>query len=388
MFKLRDYQQEASDRAVKFFNDKGIKHNSIIVLPTGSGKSLVIADIADKLDGDVLVFQPSKEILEQNFAKLTSYGTWDCSIFSASCNSKQINRITFATIGSVKNNVEAFSHFKYVIVDECHLCNPKEGMYKDFFATIQCKILGLTATPYRLYSNGFGSELRFLTRTKSKIFKELIYNVQISVLSKRGYLSKLEYYSFNGIDRSRLRHNSTGADYTDKSIQEEYKLMGFSHNLLSMTQRLLWNAKVPRKGVLVFTRFINEAQELIDALPDGVGVVITGTTRKSDRERILTDFKSGAIKVVANVGVLTTGFDYPELDTIILARPTMSLALYYQMVGRAIRPHQDKQAGYIIDLCGNIDRFGKVEELTLCCQTANKYFIRNRNKQLTNIILS
>lgn len=103
-----------------------------MILPTGAGKSIVIADIAHRLNDYVLIFCPSREIVEQNFKKLCSYGILDCSIYSASFNSKEISRITFATIGSVKNHPELFTHFKNIIVDECHLVNPKEGMYKDF----------------------------------------------------------------------------------------------------------------------------------------------------------------------------------------------------------------------------------------------------------------
>lgn len=150
-YKLRDYQQEASDAAIRFFRSNG-NENGLLVLPTGAGKSLVIADIAHRLDGNVLVFQPSKEILEQNYAKLKSYGVEDCSIYSASFNSKEIDRITFATIGSVKSHMEDFNHFRYIIVDECHGINPQGGMYKDFFDCAQRKILGLTATPYRLFA--------------------------------------------------------------------------------------------------------------------------------------------------------------------------------------------------------------------------------------------
>ena len=152
-FVLRDYQQKASDAAATFFQDTKKKTNAIMVLPTGSGKSLIIADIASRIDGHTLVFQPSKEILEQNFKKLCSYGILDCSIYSASFNSKEISRITFATIGSVKGHPELFGHFKNVIIDECHLVNPKEGMYKDFLSILNCKVLGLTATPYRLSSS-------------------------------------------------------------------------------------------------------------------------------------------------------------------------------------------------------------------------------------------
>lgn len=387
MFKLREYQQQASDIAVSFFKDDAIKTNTLMVLPTGSGKSLVIADIASKLEAPTLVFQPSKEILEQNFTKLCSYGILDCGVYSASCGSKDINKITFATIGSVNNNKELFSHFRYVIVDECHLCNPQDGMYKDFFKTIKCKILGLTATPYRLHSNSFGSELRFLTRTRQRIFTSLSYCVQVPTLYSMGFLSKLEYYSVNCIERSRLKYNSTGADFTDKSIRQEYGLMNFDNQLLSIVKRLLNNAKIPRTAILVFTRFIEEAEILVNNLPVGIATTVSSKTSKKDRETILSDFKDGKIKVIANVGVLTTGFDYPELDTIVLARPTMSLALYYQMVGRAIRPHKNKQAGYIIDLCGNVERFGKVEELIITADKPEKWYVRNKTRQLTNVIL-
>lgn len=388
MFKLREYQQQASDRAVNFFNSKTNK-NSIIVLPTGSGKSLVIADIANRLEGHTLVFQPSKEILEQNFNKLCSYGVVDCSVYSASLNSKNISRITFATIGSVRNNPELFSHFKNIIVDECHLVNPKEGMYSAFFEVLKCKILGLTATPYRLSSSSFGSMLKFITRTRPRVFSDLIYHVQISTLLDMGFLSKMNYYSMKPIDwnEANLFTNSTGADYTDKSIIAEYKRIDFYSYLIEIVNRLM-NPKHggKRKGILVFTRFLEEAERLTKHI-EGCQIV-SGDTSKKEREQILSDFKAGIIPVVANVGVLTTGFDYPELDTIVMARPTMSLALWYQIVGRAIRPHQNKEAGWIVDLCGNIDRFGKVEDLKLTEPKPGLWQVESNGKQLTNILFN
>ena len=102
MYQLRDYQKESVNAAVRFF-ENGYRRNGIIVLPTGAGKSLVIANIAYRLDAPVLVFQPSKEILEQNYAKLCAYGEMNAGIFSASFNRREVRKITFATIGSVKN---------------------------------------------------------------------------------------------------------------------------------------------------------------------------------------------------------------------------------------------------------------------------------------------
>lgn len=385
-FVLRDYQQQASDRAVEYFTSKTDK-NSIMVLPTGSGKSLIIADIANRLEWHTLVFQPSKEILEQNFEKICSYGVLDCSVYSASFNSKKVSRITFATIGSVKNNPHLFAHFRNIIVDECHLVNPKHGMYKDFLKSINSKVLGLTATPYRLSSNSLGSMLKFLTRTREKVFSSVIYQVQISTLLDMGYLANLNYYSMKplGWNDANLKVNSTGADYTDKSVVREYERVDFYSSLTQVVERLM-NPKQggKRKGILVFTRFLKEAESLSRAIPGCA--FVTGETPKDTRERILRRFRSGDIPVVANVGVLTTGFDYPELDTIVIARPTMSLSLYYQMVGRAIRPHSNKESGWIVDLCGNVKRFGEVKDLYLAEPKKGLWHVESGGRQLTNVL--
>lgn len=387
MYKLRDYQQQASDAAVRFFSDKHKKRNAIEVLPTGAGKSLVIADIASRLEGHTLVFQPSKEILEQNYLKLCSYGVMDCSIFSASFGRKDIARITFATIGSVRHHPELFQHFRNIIIDECHLVNPKEGMYKEFLSMLNCKVLGLTATPYRLSSSrDYGAMLKFITRTRPCVFSEVIYQVQISTLLDMGYLSKLNYYPMNpvGWNELNLKANTTGADYTDRSVVREYERIDFYGFLVSIVRRLL-NPKAggKRKGILVFTRFLKEAEQLTQSIPGTA--IVSGDTPKATREMILRQFKAGEIPVVANVGVLTTGFDYPELDTIVMARPTMSLALWYQIVGRAIRPHPDKEAGWIVDLCGNLKRFGEVKYLRLVDGGNGKWAVYSKGRQLTNV---
>ena len=386
MYKLRNYQQQASDAAVRYFTDKS-RYNALMVLPTGSGKSLVIADIASRLPGHTLVFQPSKEILEQNYRKLCSYGVLDCAVYSASMGQKDINRITFATIGSAANHPELFTHFQHIIIDECHLVNPKQGMYRDFLSQLRCKVLGLTATPYRLSSSQeFGCMLKFITRTRPCIFSRLIYQVQVSTLLDLGYLARLNYYAMNplGWDERNLRVNTTGGDYTDKSVVREYERIDFYGYLVSIIERLMRpKSGIRRKGILVFTRFLKEAEQLTRSIPGCA--IVSGETPKAERERILEAFKRGDIKVVANVGVLTTGFDYPELDTVVMARPTMSLALWYQIVGRCIRPHASKECGWVVDLCGNVKRFGEVKDLVLRDTGREKWALFSGQRQLTNV---
>lgn len=381
MYELRDYQREAVDAAARFFSSGG-KRNGLIVLPTGAGKSLVIANIALRLNAPVLIFQPSKEILEQNYDKLCSYGVLtDIGIFSASFNRKQVSAITFATIGSVKGCKDYFRHFRYAIIDECHYVNAEAGMYKDFIETVGCKVLGLTATPYRLYSNRFyGSMLRFITRTNPRVFNELLYCVQVGTLLSRGYLASMDYYQLNVVDTDRLKLNSTGADYTDASVRRHYQEIKFNDTLENIVQRLL---VAGRTSVLVFTRFIDEADFLARALGSRAAVVSSNTPRQQ-REAILKAFKAKKINVVANVGVLATGFDFPELATVVLARPTMSLALYYQMVGRAMRPYEGKTS-WIVDLCGNYKRFGRVEDLQVRETRPGIYAVFSGNRQLTNV---
>lgn len=421
IYELRDYQRQASDSAVWYLNAT-VDKNGVIVLPTGSGKSLVIAEIAHKLNENVIVLQPSKEILEQNYKKLRGYGVEDCSIYSASCNSKKISRITFATIGSIMSRIEDFDSFRYVIVDECHVVNSLAGRYKTFFERVKRKIIGLTATPYRLsasllYYDANGNNvfrpadetdalefdmkvasgeyvaenkciLKFITRTRPRVFHDVVYSIDIGALLQRGYLAKLRYFDLSLLNQEELRRNTTGMDFDETALRKQYKVTSLNKQLVDIVRRLMHPKDgKPRKGILVFTRFIEESEELCKAI-EGC-VMITGTTKKKEREKILDKFKEGEIKVVTNVGVLTTGFDYPELDTIVIARPTMSLSLYYQIVGRAIRPHPDKESAWIVDLCGNYKRFGKVEDLCLRQYKPGQYVINSHTekeeRQLTNI---
>ena len=403
---------------MKFFRSKE-KKNGLIVAPTGAGKSLIIADIARQLAGNVMILQPSKELLEQNYSKLATYEI-EASVYSASMKQKDIGKITFATIGSVANHMDLFDKFDAVLIDEAHAVNAAGGQYKDFIEKVPRKVIGLTATPYRLYTsqgievngeykpNGsfkeeqyYGDDMRpiagvrevnkcilkFLTRTRPRVFSTVLYDIGIDTLLKQGFLAQLRYFPMQVVDPSRVRRNSTGRDYDERALAAEFDRVSLTQRLAEIVNRLL-NPKNgrQRKGILVFTRFIMESKALCRAVPGCA--MLTGDTPDDERSIIIKRFKAGEIKVLTNVGVLTTGFDYPELDTIVMAAPTMSLAKWYQCVGRAIRPAPGKDA-WIVDLGGNYERFGAVEHLRLYQGKPGEYaiwgWVKNCWKQLTNV---
>ncbi len=379
-YSLRDYQEQSVEAGVKFLKDDSAE-NGIEVLPTGSGKSLIIANIVKRLDGPCLVFQPSKEILEQNFAKFVSYG-YRPAIYSASMGEKRIGAITLATIGSIIRKRDQFQNFQYILHDECHMTNPKQGMYSEFYGEHRARVLGLTATPYRLVTDGYGgSILKFLTRTRPRVFSRVVHVVQNGDLFAAGHLAKLEYKIVKtGFREDRLRLNSTGADYTDESVKQHFRELHFSDQIVRCIHRV---HELNRRGTLVFTRFVEEAEYVASKIPGAA--IVTAATKKRDREDILNRFKNGSIPVVTNVGVLTVGFDYPALANIILARPSKSLALYYQMVGRVMRPHPDKESAFVIDMVGLVEQFGHIEDMKLCCGPYDAWYVENRGRRLTNI---
>lgn len=384
---LRPYQQQSVDLGVSFLH-RSSKKNGIIVLPTGSGKSLCIASTVKQLDGPSLVFQPSKEILEQNEEKMIAYG-YTPSVFSASAGRREVGDITLATIGSVARTPELFQDVQYILIDECHLVSSigfkddekHSGMYASFLEALpHTRIMGYTASPYRLSTDNYGgSILKFLTRTRPRVFQEVVHYVQNRELFAAGYLSPLQYFTVKGLDRARLKVNSAGSDYTDRSVQMHFHDIGFESKLERVVHRLL---EIGRRNVLVFTRFVDEAHYLVSRIPGSE--IVTAETPKPERERIIKGFRSGAIKVVANVGVLGTGFDYPELETVVLARPTMSLNVYYQQVGRVVRPHPLKEYGMVVDMAGLQEQFGRVEDLHLN-PNGGKWQVETSGKPLTNV---
>lgn len=366
-FILRPYQQEAVRKMLRRKNQEG---NELVVIATGGGKSLIIAEFAHRLEKPVLILQPSKELLEQNANKMLSFVSKDeVGVFSASMNSRTINTFTFATIGSIYKKPELFSHFDTVILDECDLLSSKDynSMYMQFFRQVgHPKVYGLTATPFRMDTfvreSSYGyiesvTATRLINRTRNRFWHRVIVNVNYSDLLNEGYLVPLEYIDQTILEHHQIPKNS-GSDFDLDSYVEMIDGVSYGTAL-----KIKQYAK-QYHSVLVFCSTIKQAAQFADYFGDEAAVV-TSQTKKSERNRIITDFRSGKLKMVFNVNVLTVGFDHPSLDCIVMLRPTRSIRLYTQMMGRGTRLAEGKNKCTIIDFAGNVATYGRMETLQL-----------------------
>jgi DNA repair protein RadD len=374
MYESRDYQVIAVKKGLDIMSSK-TPCKDILVLPTGAGKSIVIAKIAEKLEGNILVIVPSKELLKQNLEKFEAIGGV-ASIYSASFNSKVISKITFATIGSLKISDFIDKGIKYVIQDECHLHSQSGSKLSLFLKGIKINnLLGLTATPMYLKTSIEGSQLKIMTRVRGKLYNNIAHVTQIKELVNNNYWSKLEYEVVD-IDNKSLKFNTTGSDYTLKSMIINYQ----DNNIARKIKLRLDNLK-DRKSILVFVPTIEDAEKLSKMI-SGSKVVHSKVSAK-ERDEIINSFKELKHRVTINVNVLGVGFDHPELDCIITARPTTSINMYYQQIGRGCRIHDLKKDCLIIDFSGNVSKFGPLEELNY--ENIHGWGLFNRDILLTNV---
>jgi superfamily II DNA or RNA helicase len=357
-----------------------------------SGKSLIISKIAHEINRPTLVLQPSKEILEQNYAKAVSFGSKP-TIYSASCGIKELSAMTYATLKSIKKDVAKLKDIGIdtLLIDECHSgYSPEEGSeFMEFMSRFpEAKVLGFTATPCRLrtYSSmleGNYSKLNMLTKDEHNFFKKIVHVTQIQELTSQGFWCPLKYERWS-FDESALMLNSTGAEYTNESIKESIVRNGLNNSIYKRLLQLMNE----RKAILVCMDSIescNRISEFMNAKMGAITGVVTSLTTKKKREQIISDFKEGKLKVVFNYSTLATGFDFPELDCVMFGRPTFSYSTYYQILGRAIRIHPDKKEALIVDCCDNMRRFGRIEDLTIEQFPSKGWCMFAGNQLLSNI---
>ncbi|MBE8166938.1 MAG: DEAD/DEAH box helicase [Shewanella sp.] len=355
---LRDYQQDSVDAAIKHFQSS--TDSAVIALPTGAGKSIVIAELARIAKGRVLVLTHVKELVEQNAEKVGLL-TEDADVYSAGLKQKNTaGKTVVASVQSAARAAEKFSEaFSLVIIDECHRISlNKDSQYQLLLNHLKqvnpsIRLLGLTATPYRLgtgwiYRHHYHGKVG---NTDNPIFEKCIFELPIRPLIKRGFLTPPKM--FDGVtaqyDFSALSMTPSG-EYSETKVNSILSHVGRAtkaivHQIQSVSQN--------RKGVIIFAATVRHAREVVSYLEESETALITADTPQDERALLIKSFKNEQFKFLVNVAVLTTGFDAPHVDFIAILRPTASVSLFQQMVGRGLRLSEGKKDCLVIDYAAN-----------------------------------
>jgi len=357
-FKLRDYQQEAVDATLKHF--RKTDEAAVIVLPTGAGKSLVIAELARLARRRILVLAHVKELVEQNHNKYEAYGL-KAGIFAAGLKQKDNqHQVTFASVQSVQPNLDQFQgEYSLLIIDECHRVSDNEdSQYQQIISRLKqqnpgLKVLGLTATPYRL-GTGWIYRYHYRGYTRSdepRPFENCIYELPLRYMISRDYLTPPDLVDATvaQYDFSSLRPDS-GGNYAAPAVN---KLLVKHKRVTRAICEQIEQLAQQRLGVMVFAATVEHAREIHGYLPTDQTALITGDTDNHERDKLIEQFKARELKYLVNVSVLTTGFDAPHVDLIAILRPTQSVSLYQQIVGRGLRLFEGKKDCLVIDYAGN-----------------------------------
>ena len=363
---LRPYQQAAINGLYDYWaNKRG--DNPLIVAPTGSGKSLIIAQlIKDAMDYPgtrVMIITHVKELIEQNAEELVKlYPEAEIGFYSASLNKKQLNQpITFSGIQSVwRRAYDMVPAPDLVLIDEAHLV-PKNTAtrYNKFLADLRIcnplvKVVGLTATPYRLDSG-------WLHEGENAIFDGIAYDINVAELMEQGYLSPIIAKSgIKSIDLSEV--GKRGGEF----IESELAAAASEPELIRLSVQEVVQLGAERKAWLVFASGVRHAELVAEEFKDWHGIdceVVTGADSMADRSDKIERFRRGDLRCLINVNVLTTGFNVPHVDLVALMRATESAGLYVQMLGRGTRIAEGKTDCLLLDYGENVLRHGFIDRI-------------------------
>jgi len=358
---LRYYQQQAINSTMEWF----AKHtgNPLIVLPTGTGKALLCAELARIAiaypNTNVLVVTHVQELVAQNYQEMISL--WpDCpaGIYASSLKRKDRGRrVTFCSIQTVWRNWDKIPRADIIIIDEAHLIpRDAETMYGKFLASMRLvnphvRVIGLTATPYRMDSGR-------LDEGEGRIFEAISYEYSIAQAIADGFLAPL-------ISKDPKMHLKTdgvgtrGGEFIPGELQRAVDTDVL--NTSAVDETIAFGAD--RRGWLFFCSGVQHANHVAEMLRQrGIAAAaLSAETDAAERARLIADFKTQRLRALCSMNILTTGFNAPHVDLIAMLRPTKSASLYIQMAGRGTRTAPGKTNCLVLDFAGNVSRFGPID---------------------------
>jgi DNA repair protein RadD len=355
MLQPRYYQAAANEAVWKYFSEKS--GNCVVVLPTGAGKSLLIAMLIQQaLDfgGRVVVLAHRKELLQQNADEIRGMipGV-DVGVYSAGLKKREIhNAVVVAGIQSVFRKGDDLGRRHLILVDEAHLISDlEESMYRRFLGDMQkqegLRIAGLTATPFRTGTGPICGP--------DRIFQRIVFESKTSELIQQGFLCPIT----NKVATSEVNTDSVplkGGEFVDAEIQAVFG----AEDVVKAACLEICDKAHDRHSILVFASGVYHAEQIAEILPGSA--VVTGETMPIERAETLRRFVAGELRFLINVDVLTTGFNARNIDAIAILRATMSPGLFCQMVGRGLRLHDSCTNCLLLDFGGNIARHGSIDD--------------------------
>ena len=366
-YSLRPYQQRCADFVIKRLDET--KDPILLNLSCAFGKSWLLADIAKRSGRKTLILTISKELCEQDYAKLSIVmEDKGIGMYSASWGRKETEYITVATVQSAYKHPELWTDYSLVIADEVDASFNLDGMFGELIDGKQ--VIGLSGTCYGTVGSRKGSwfttKIWPLHKIKSKthgwFWKPIAYNVSENELLKLGYLCPIKYFC-TPTDCSYLKLTSNGSEYTMESLNE------WAGHIYGRALDVMKGAE--KEGMchsgIVFLPSV-ESCIALESLCQEVGIsarAVHYKTPAKERDEIIEKHKNNKITWLINQGICSRGFDAPRVDCMVCLRPTGSLRLWRQMLGRLLRTHPDKQIAYCIDLTENTKKWGRIEDVEM-----------------------
>jgi DNA repair protein RadD len=362
-YEEREYQIACENILLKDVELQGV--NPVAAVPTGAGKTKILASFIYKYlekypDKNILVLSFTENILQQDHVAISSFFQGiNIGLFSKGLKSKTIMKITVAGIQSVYRKPELFDHFDIVIVDEAHAVTTKgNGMYRQFFDKVKCIRVGLTGTPFRkahgLIYEGEGAMF-------NKLSFDLCSLEGFNYLVEKGYLTNLISKPANyQMDTTGVKVSA--GDYNIKQLSDKLDKDSITKEVVSELVKFGNNYK----SWLVFAINIEHADNINNELNRlGIKSEALHSHMNGNRHELTQRFKNREIQAIVSVGMITTGFDAPNIDLIALMRPTKSPVLHVQMLGRGSRVYPGIDHCLILDFAGNLKRLGPINAVEI-----------------------
>lgn len=363
-FEDRWYQTECVEAWYKDIQNPEV--HPLVAVPTAGGKTVILGKLIETYLKDhphdqVLVLSHTQEIIEQDHEALQEFfPRQHIGIYSSGLGQKEIEPITVGGIQSVYRQIEKFKWYNLIIVDEVHSVNHKNtGMYRTFFdGMMGATIAGMSATIYR---TGHG----YIHEGKTALFNKLSYDLTSTVnfnrLVKEGYLCNL----ISVAPKTQLNSDNVKKSAGDYNIKDLAKTHDKDEITKAAIKDALYYGKNYKKW-LVFAIDIDHCNHIAKYLnQSGIRAMVLHSRMDLDRKKVINNFKAGNFQALVSVGMVTTGFNVPDVDLILLLRPTMSAVLHVQMVGRGLRVHPNKKHTLVLDYAGNTARLGPINNVII-----------------------